>query len=71
MGARRLEGSHFDVTVLVILYESAVDGNGIRQRGKAGNLNSSPEVREARMPSHLHSDSPKSQHNRHYVANWR
>jgi len=35
------------VTVLVYWCKSAVDESKIRQRGKAGNLNGSPDVREA------------------------
>lgn len=41
----------------------------IRQRGKAGNLNGSPGRARSELPSHLHSDSPKSQHDRNNVAN--
>ena len=42
-----------------------------QNQARRGNLNDSPDVREASVPSHLHSDSPKSQHSRWYSANER
>lgn len=70
-GARRLEGSHDDVTVLMYLCGSVVDESKIRQRGKAGEFKRQPGRARSELPSHLHSDSPKSQHCRRDAANGR
>ena len=59
------------IDCLVVYSVSVVDEAKSGIEGRRGNLNDSPDVREASVPSHLHSDSPKSQHNRRYAANWR
>lgn len=41
---------------------SVVDGSRIRQRGMAGEFKRQPGRARSETPSHLHSDSPKSQH---------
>lgn len=59
------------IDCLVVYSVSVVDEAKSGIEGRRGNLNDSPDVREASVPSHLHSDSPKSQHSRWYSANER
>jgi hypothetical protein len=59
------------IDCLVVYSVSVVDEAKSGIKGRRGNLNGSPDVREASAPSLLHSDSPKSQHSRWYSANER